>query len=72
LLLAPEEDSNFSVDRQRKLAEKLDAEFRTIRGAGHSLPLDSPWRVAAQATLDFLARRSPSVPAAVPATNSRS
>jgi pimeloyl-ACP methyl ester carboxylesterase len=70
LLLAPEQDSSFTVDMQRKLAEKLDAEFRTIRRAGHNLPLDSPWRVAAQATLDFLARHAPAEPAAVPATRS--
>jgi pimeloyl-ACP methyl ester carboxylesterase len=71
LLLAPERDSSFTVDMQRKLAEKLAAEFRTIRRAGHNLPLDSPWRVAAQTTLDFLARHAPAEPAAVPATDSR-
>jgi pimeloyl-ACP methyl ester carboxylesterase len=72
LLLAPEDDSSFTVDMQRRLAEKLDAELRTIRGAGHNLPLDSPWRAAAQATLDFLARHAPAEPAAVAATNGRS
>jgi pimeloyl-ACP methyl ester carboxylesterase len=71
LLLAPEHDSSFTIDMQRRLAEKLDAEFRTIRRAGHNLPLDSPWRVAAQATLDFLARHPPAEWAAVAKTNGR-
>jgi pimeloyl-ACP methyl ester carboxylesterase len=71
LLLAPEQDSSFTVGMQRKLAEKLGAEFSTIRGAGHNLPLDTPWRVAAQATLDFLARHAPAEPAAIAATNGR-
>ena len=71
LLLAPEQDSSFTVGMQRKLAEKLGAEFSTIRGAGHNLPLDTPWRVAAQATLDFLARHAPAEPAALAATNGR-
>jgi pimeloyl-ACP methyl ester carboxylesterase len=69
LLLAPEQDSSFTVDMQRRLAEKLGAEFRTIRSAGHNLPLDSPWRVAAQAALDFLARHAPAEPVGVPSTS---
>jgi pimeloyl-ACP methyl ester carboxylesterase len=59
LLLAPQQDSSFTVGMQRKLAEKLDAELRIIPGSGHNLPLDSPWRVAAQTTLSFLARHAP-------------
>ena len=71
LLLAPDQDSSFTVDMQRKLAGKLGAEFRTIPGAGHNLPLDSPWRAAAQATLDFLAGHPPAEPAVVASTNNR-
>jgi pimeloyl-ACP methyl ester carboxylesterase len=70
LLLAPQQDSSFTVDMQRKLAERLDAELRIIPRSGHSVPLDSPWPVAAQATLTFLARHAPAEPAAVAALHS--
>jgi pimeloyl-ACP methyl ester carboxylesterase len=56
LLIAPECDAGFTVKMQRRLAGKLDADFRIIRDAGHNLPLDTPWREAARAALDFLAK----------------
>jgi pimeloyl-ACP methyl ester carboxylesterase len=71
LLLAPQEDSSFTVGMQRKLAMKLEAELRIIPRSGHNLPLDFPWRVATQATLDFLARHVPTEPAAVRRTTAR-
>jgi pimeloyl-ACP methyl ester carboxylesterase len=59
LVLAPERDAGFTVEMQRKLARKLHAEFRIIEGSGHNLPVDSPWREAARATLGFLAEHTP-------------
>jgi pimeloyl-ACP methyl ester carboxylesterase len=59
LLLAPENDSSFTVGMQRQLASKLGAELREIAGSGHDLPLDTPWQQAARLTLDWLAVHVP-------------
>lgn len=59
LLLAPEKDASFSVEMQRRLADKLGADLRVIPGSGHDLPLDAPWQLAAALTLDWLAVHAP-------------
>jgi pimeloyl-ACP methyl ester carboxylesterase len=71
LLLAADGDSSFTVKMQRKLAGKLGADFRIIRGSGHNLPVDTPWREAARATLEFLAEHAPAQTATA-STKSRS
>jgi pimeloyl-ACP methyl ester carboxylesterase len=65
LVLAPGRDAGFTAQMQRKLADRLDAHFRVIAGSGHDLPVDTPWREAAEATLDFLAEHAAVWPVAV-------
>jgi pimeloyl-ACP methyl ester carboxylesterase len=59
LLLAPEKDASFTVEMQRELAGRIGADLRSIPGAGHDLPLDTPWQRAAALTLDWLAAHAP-------------
>jgi pimeloyl-ACP methyl ester carboxylesterase len=54
LVLAPDEDRFFTPQMQRRLAARIGADYREISGCGHDMPLDRPWRHAAQMLLDWL------------------
>jgi pimeloyl-ACP methyl ester carboxylesterase len=54
LVVAPREDRSFTVELQRRLAERLRADFAEVGGSGHDIPLDRSWRAAAELVLDWL------------------
>jgi pimeloyl-ACP methyl ester carboxylesterase len=54
LVVAPGEDRFFTPQMQRRLAKRMGADFREISGCGHDVPLDRPWRQAAQTLVQWL------------------
>lgn len=59
LLVAGAEDPNFTAALERRHAERIGALYGEIAASGHDVPLDQPWRVAAQIVLAWLQREAP-------------
>jgi pimeloyl-ACP methyl ester carboxylesterase len=53
-VIAPSEDPSFTVKLQRRLADRLRADFVEVEDCGHDVPLDRPWHAAAELVLDWL------------------
>jgi pimeloyl-ACP methyl ester carboxylesterase len=58
VLIAPELDSSFTPAMQRRLAEKVEAEYIELEGSGHDVPLDASGDRARDLILKWLGTRA--------------